>query len=234
METEINIKVVWDAIKKNLKWILLVTVIFAVLAAAYSFTRPPVYSSSAKFYSINYADGVDYSSPGLVSAQQMLVSDYIEIIKSSRMLQTVSDYIYEQYGKEYSVSQLNSMISASQTNGSSAFVVTVRSNDQYATKYIAKAITENMAPVIDSTVKRENSVVTLSPATEPARLSSNNVRNIFLGALIGFICSALLSSVILIYDKTIRTEDDLKEKFKYPIIGAIPKWAPADSDKTHS
>lgn len=227
MNTEFSLKLVWNAILKNIVWIILITVVFTGAAGVLTIYQKPVYSSTATFYSINVAGDLSYSSSALVSAQQMFVNDFIVITKSEKMLGRVADDIETQFkDSKYKndISLLGLMISAKQIENTSAFTVTVKSNSPEEAKYIVNLIADNMRPVIDDAVKRENAVATLSRGSEPEKVSPSLTRNVIIGFALGFAGSVIMFTLIMLYDRTIRTEEDIKKYFKLPIIGVIPEW----------
>lgn len=224
MNTELNLKHIWLAIKKNIIWIVLITLLFFGGAIGLTFMQKPVYASTASFYSINVADDVNYSSSTLVSAQQMLVNDYIEITKQQRMLEEVCDDLEKEYGKTYTTAKIGSMISARQIKDTSVFTVTVSSQNKTEAKIIVNVIEQNIAEVISRTVRRENAVVTLSKGSDPVQVSPSMTKNAMIGFLMGIVGSTVAFVVASLYDKTIRTEEDIKEKFKKPVIGVVPAW----------
>ena len=57
-------------------------------------------------------------------------------------------------------------------------------------------------------------------ATEPD--SPNLIINILIGAILGIAISFLVFFLAEVLDNTIYTEDDVKDKFGYPIVGLIP------------
>lgn len=224
MNIELNFKTIWYAFRKNIIWILIITTVFFAGSVGVTLLQKPVYASTASFYSINTADEVNYSSSTLVSAQQMLVNDYIEITKKDKMLEAVCDDLEKEYGKFYTTSQIASMISARPTKETSVFTVTVQSTNKTEAKVIANVIEQNMSEVISSTVRRENAVVTLSRGSDPVQVSPSMSKNAVIGFLIGFIASSAVFVIASLYDKTIRTEENIKQNFKKPIIGVVPRW----------
>jgi len=48
--------------------------------------------------------------------------------------------------------------------------------------------------------------------------------NLLAGFAVGFFGSLILFFAVAFYDRTVRTEQDLKNHFEIPVIGVIPKW----------
>ena len=223
MESEFNLKLIFNALKKNLIWIIAITLLCTSLAGVVTFFIAPTYSSSAKYLSTNYKSGDSFAQSALVSAQQELVNDYIEIIKSEKMLATVSEKLKEK-GLDYSQEKLEKMISGQQIKETSAFTVTVSSKDPEHSRIIVATISENVVKVIDDVQKRENSVAVLDPETDPEKTDPSLTRNVFISFVASFMIATLAFGLAAFYDRTVRNEDDLKKRFNLPILGVIPEW----------
>ena len=63
-------------------------------------------------------------------------------------------------------------------------------------------------------------------STEPGRgglVSPNLTTNVMLGAVIGAAVPYVIALVYFLLDTRIKTEDDVKNRFAYPILGQIPR-----------
>ena len=223
MESEFNLKLVFLSLRKKLIPICCITLVTALLSLAVTLLIPPTYSSTAKYLSTNYKNGDSFAQSALVSAQQDLVDDYIEIIKSEKMLYPVSE-ILKQKGLDYSPVKLEKMISGQQIKETSAFTVTVSSKNPEHSRIIIETISENVVGVIDDVQKRENTVAVLDPESTPEQTSPSVLRNVLIAFAVSFIISTLSFALAEFYDRTVRNEDDLKKRFNLPIIGVIPEW----------
>ena len=226
MNSDFGLKMLFLSMKKYLIYILIITFICTGIAAAYTFTVPTVYSVSATFYSLNTAPNYDYSNSNLVSAQQKLVNDYIEIIKSDKMLTVVKNDLKEDGYKTITVSDIRAKISAKQIDDTSAFTVTVSGTDTEEIYDIIASICDNVSEIINGTQQRDNSIDVLSDKKEikPVKVSPSIVKNILTGFVIGLLSSIILFLIIAYYDRTVSTEEDLKKRFDLPVIGVIPSW----------
>ena len=223
MESEFNLKLLLGSLKKNLIWIIAITIFFTAATIAVTSFVPPTYSSSAKYLSTNYKNGDSFAQSALVSAQQELVNDYIEIIKSEKMLAPVSESLKAK-GLDYDQKKLEKMISGQQIRETSAFIITVSCKDPEHSRIIVETISENVVKVIDDVQKRENSLSVLDPETDPVKTDPSLTRNALISFVASFMISTLAFAFASFYDRTVRNEDDLKKRFNLPIIGVIPEW----------
>ena len=67
-------------------------------------------------------------------------------------------------------------------------------------------------------------VTVLNSAKVPEQKSSpSNVKNTMIGFLLGCVIDGCIVMYLLLNDRNIRTEEELKQIFDYPIIGLIPE-----------
>jgi len=226
MNPELNFGLILKTLKKYFVYIVIISVISTGISAIFTFTVKPVYAVSATFYSINNATDYDYSSSSLIEAQKDLVNDYIEIIKSAKMQTVVRDVLRNKGNESASVKGIRSKISAAQIEETSAFTVTVSGTDTGEITAIIHAICNNVGDVVDETQQRKHSIDVLSDPDEiaPQRVSPNVPMNLLAGFAVGFFGSLILFFAVAFYDRTVRTEQDLKNHFEIPVIGVIPKW----------
>ncbi len=182
------------------------------------FLVDPVYSATATLYvsSNSGQAGPVLTESGLRLSQQ-LVDTYIVILKSDSVLNKVA----EQTDLGYTANQLRSMISASSTNGTEAFSVTVTNEDPAAAQKIVNT-TIDVAPDEIIRVVKAGSVEVIDRAKLPTAPSSPSIpRNTAIGILLGLVLSVAVIVITTLFDTTIHTENDL-EAFNIPILGVIP------------
>ncbi len=149
-----------------------------------------------------------------------LIKTYSIVVKSNTVLEPVA----EQLGLGYSPEELRSMFSLSSVDNTEVFQIKVNnSNPEHAAK-IANAIADIAPDEIIRSVKA-GSVEIIDRATVAASPSSpNNVKNGMIGALVGLVVALLIVFVSELFNKKVRSEQDLVSRFKYPILGSIPNF----------
>ena len=227
MKTEVSIDLLLLVLKKNILWIVIIAIVAGGMAFGITSFSKPVYSANASFYVINHNDA-DYTQSALVSAAQDLAADYIEIIKSDKVLEPVTEKLKRERGYDLTVEQLNAMISCSVKKDTAVFTVSVKGVDKNAVEHIINVIEEEAGPMIDSAVKRKDCIELLSRGGQATVASASRLTNAVLALFIGAIAGFCLFLVISLFDNTIRTEEDIRSKFDIPIIGAIPVWGASD------
>ena len=153
-----------------------------------------------------------------INASQKLVSTYIEILKSDNVLSKV----ITETGFTYTPEQIRKMLTASAVNGTEIFEVKITTEDANEAAVIANTIAA-VAPEEIIRVVKAGSVELIDeavPATSPS--SPNVLLNTIIGLLLGGVLSVLGVLVAEMLDNRIKTEDDLKKGYDFPILGTIP------------
>jgi capsular polysaccharide biosynthesis protein len=86
----------FSVFKKSIIWIILIATLAAGAIFALGAAKRPVYYSYSDFYVINTVEEEDFTQSALVSAAKAIANDYIEIIKSDKMLFLVCDELEKQ------------------------------------------------------------------------------------------------------------------------------------------
>ena len=208
----------------NKAWAVVVTsLVCAVLAFLYTFYLvTPMYKSSAMFYvnNNNLSLGetqITLSSANLTAARN-LVDSYIVILKTRNSLNEVIGYA----GVDRSFDELRDMISAASVNSTEIFEVVVTSSDPVEAQNIANAIAHILPGRISEIIEGTSAKVVETPVIAKAPFSPSYTKNTLIGFLAGLIISVGLIVLTEIFDITIRTEEDIVQVCKHPILAAVP------------
>ncbi len=222
MEKEIDLRVVWGILRKNLVLIIIITVIFGIGAYLYSaFFIEKQYSASAMLIVNNKANDKTTVNATEINAAQDLAEVYSIIIKSDTVLTKVIDQL--QLNMTYE--QLNSKISVSSVNSTQVIKITMtHPNADFAQKVVAKLI-EVAPPILADKVEAGSvkviSASTISNSGKP--VSPSLRRNALIGALAGMVLVLLIIFLKEMLNNTFKTEDDILNTLNVPLIGIIPE-----------
>lgn len=216
------LRVVWNKL-----WLIVLSSIAGAIIFLLGtlFLITPQYESSAMFYVNNNSLSVGDASFSITSsditASKSLVDSYIVILQTRESLNDVIDYA----GVDRTYKELIKMITANSVNGTEIFEVIVTSPDPYEAEKIVDAIAyilpKRISSIIDGTSAKivDAAVVAAKPSSPSYTINT----------LIGFVFGITLSvSVIVlreIFDITIRTEEDITQSSKHPILAAVPDMA---------
>ncbi len=232
---ELDFQQLLDALVHKLWLIVLVSVLCAVLAFVGTFYLiTPQYQSSAMFYvnNSNFSmDGASLSiSSGDITAAKNLVDSYIVILQSRETLEAVAEHA----GSDLEYAQLKEMITASSKNATEIFEVVVTSDSPEEALALARSITAVLPKRIEGIIQNTFPKVVDNPILPTRASSPSYPKNTVLGFLIGLILSIGYVVLKLLFDVTIRSEDNITQLTSHPILAAVPNMAAPGKGKYYA
>lgn len=222
-EMEIDLQRVFNALLKKSWLIGLVSVACAGLALLITILFvTPQYQSTAMFYvnnnSFSLGDAAASISTGDINASRGLVKSYIVILNTRETLNDVIDYA----GVDYSYGQLKQMITAEAVDSTEIFKVVVTSPDPQEAELIASAVSYILPKRINSIIDGTSAKIVDSAVQPSSPSSPSYTRNAMSGFLMGLAISAFAVALQVVLDVTVRTEEDVVQNCKYPILASVP------------
>ncbi|MGN0498278.1 MAG: YveK family protein [Acutalibacteraceae bacterium] len=221
-EREIDLRFIFEILKKNIIPLVLVTVIVGAMALFGSMIFiPKQYEADAMLIVNNKQSDSQVINSGEIVAAQNLAEVYSIIIKSDTVLQQVIDDLklnmtYEQLYKAISVSSVNS---------TQVISIKMRNTDpDFAKEIIADLV--KVAPDVIKDKVEAGSVKVISEA----RISNNGnpvspslTKNALFGAIIGFVITLAIVFIKAFFRNTLKTENDITNTLGIPLLGIIPE-----------
>lgn len=216
---EVDLRAMLSALLKKAWLVALVSLLGAVCALVITyFFITPQYQAEVTFYVNNNGESNMSISSGDITASKDLVETYIVILNTKQTL----DEIMENAGVQYSYSALKEMIQASSVNETEVFRVVVTSPSPSESKALVDSIAGILPGRITSIVEGTTAKIVDQPTVSTDPSSPNYLQNILIGFLLGFVLSAGVIIVYTIFDITIRSEEDILQCCKYPILASVP------------
>lgn len=220
---EISFKDILRIIKKNLIFILIVSLIFAVCSFFVTkFFIKKTYTSTVKLYvSANYNGSSGNEDLSLYSYTSKLVATYIQMLDTNSFYTSVSKALDE----KYTASELQAMIKFTGVDDTEVFKADVVSDSPTAAKSIADAVAK-VAPVTISSILKNNSQLKIvDEATIPKNPTSPNVlKNVLLALLAGLVISLAIAFIRDYFDVKIKYNEEMTTLCKVPVLAAIPDF----------
>ena len=187
------------------------------------FYLTPLYQSSISIYVNNRMnqDSSDYVTTSDMTASRNLVTTYITISRSDRVLTAVSKSLDGQYSSAY----LKSVVSARQEGQTELFTVTVTTVDPERSALIANTIADVFPTVLTEIVEGSSARVIDYAKIPTSRSFPSHTKNAMIGLLIGIVIAGIIVLIGFITDVRIMDEEDLSSITEYPLLGRIPDFA---------
>ena len=224
-EIEIDLQRLFRALA-NKGWLIgLVAIVCAVAVLLGTvFFITPQYQSTAMFYVNNSSvpsiaeDVLSSITSADISASRGLVKTYIVILNTRESLNDVIDYA----GVDRTYQELKTMISAEAVDSTEVFRVVVTSEDPQEAERIANAIAYILPNRIKDIIDGSSAKVVESAVVAAGPSSPSYTKNTMLGFVIGLFLAIAAVVVKELMDITIRTEDDIAQSCKHPVLAAVP------------
>lgn len=222
-EVELDLGRIFHAVLNRAWLVVFVSVVAAVLVfLATFFLVTPKYESAAMFYvnnsNLSLGDASVSISSGDLTTSRNLVDSYIVILNTRETLVDVIDYA--DVSRTYRV--LREMISAESVDETEIFRVTVTSPDPQEAEKIANAIAYILPKRIGTIIDGTSAKVVDAAIVPTVPSSPSYPQNTVVGFLMGFVLSVGVIALREIFDITIRTEEDVTQVCKHPILASVP------------
>ena len=222
-EIEIDLGRVFRAVLDRAWLVTIISVLCAVLTFAGTFFFiTPKYKSAAMFYvnnnSFSVGDASLSISNGDLVTSRGLVDSYIVILNTRATLNDVLDYA----GSSRTYAELKGMIAAESVNETEIFQVSVTSPDPQEAERLANAIAYILPKRIGTLIDGTSAKVVDAAVVPSTPSSPSYTKNTLVGFLLGFVLTVGFVALREIFDITIRSEEDVNQVCKHPILSAVP------------
>lgn len=228
------------------RWKLLVLCFVIVAGIAYMYTYffvTPTYRTSASIcvYNNKMTEDMGSITSSDLSASNYLVNTYVNIVKSDRVLQKLSEKLIsdalasegqlseEQLQKrtqelksQYSIGKLSGAISTEHQEKTILFKVYVVHVDPQEAVTIANAAASVIPTEIAGLVEGTSAQVIDYARVPGGAYSPNYSRNALIGGVAGLVLAIVGLTIAFMRDTRIKDENDLMDVFQLPILGRIP------------
>lgn len=223
-EIIISLSDIWNIIKRNAAFIIVVTLICAI--GSFFITRyfiPKSYTSSIQLYVDTSNDNENQNSYNVLSEQtyaQNLVATYIKMLNTNTFYSELSEHI----NNKYTAKQLSEMVYFSSDEKTEIFDAKVTTSSPNDSKLIADAVGEIALEAI-SRLKSKATLKIVDYAQLPTAPSSpSEKKNVIIALIAGLVITVGISLLRAFLDKKMRCNEDMTMIGDIPILAAIPKF----------
>lgn len=234
-EYEIDLMQVLEIIKEKLVLFILICMVCCTVALCITkFVLKEEYTATAKLIVVQKSDSAsaqqNYTYSDLQLSQK-LASTYSQIIMSEAISDPVITNLdlYDKY--EIDSEEYGKIVKVSSANNTEVMNIDVTTNDPALSADIANEVVDVFEEKIYDIMQIEN-VTTLTDAKIPQKKSGpSTLKNTAIGGIIGILICAIITVIQLFTDTKVKTEEEVKKIFDYPIIGSIPDFEIKDVEE---
>ncbi len=232
-EYEIDLVQIFEIIKEKLLLFILICMICCTAALCVTkFLMKEKFTATSKLIIVQKSDSATAQNYTYSDQQlsQKLASTYSQIIMSEAISDPVISNLdlFNQYGIDSE--KYRSIVKVSSANNTEVIDVSVTTSDPVLSADIANEVVNVFESKIYDIMQIEN-VTTLTEAKVPTKKSGpSTMKNTMIGGLLGLVICGLITVIQLFTDTKVKTEDEVKKIFDYPIIGSIPDFEIRDKE----
>lgn len=214
----IDLEEIIEILKKHIKWLIIIPLIFAVIAAVVSiWLIKPVYEASTTII-VRQDKGMDEEIDiGDVNLGKGLVYTYAEMARSNTVIENTRKRLeLDKFDK--------SMITVSPVRDTQILKIAITNTNPVLAADIANTLVEEFTKEI-LRITRSNNVAVVDYAVVPmVPVKPDKMMNTVIAAVLGEILTVMLIFLREYMDKTVKTERDIEKYIGVPVIGSIPNF----------
>lgn len=218
MENTLDLSKFMNAIKKNWKLIVLLPIILMLISLLVTvFLMKPKYEANTQVL-VNQKEKNSELMAQEVQSNIQLVNTYSEILKSPRIIEDVA-----KKNSKYSAEDIKSMLTVTTQAQSQILNVNVKNGSKKDAEKVANDIASVFSKDMPKIMNVDN-VSVLSKANGTAtKVSPILIQNLAIGLILGIIIAMMIVVLKELFDRRIRTEEDVKRELNIPVLGSIQK-----------
>ena len=232
-EYEIDLVQIFEIIKEKLILFILICMVCCTVALCVTkFLMKEQFTATSKLIIVQKSDSATAQNYTYSDQQlsQKLASTYSQIIMSEAISDPVISNLdlFNLYGIDSD--KYRSIVKVSSANNTEVIDVSVTTGDPVLSADIANEVVNVFESKIYDIMQIEN-VTTLTEAKVPTKKSGpSTMKNTMIGGLLGLVICGLITIIQLFTDTKVKTEDEVKKIFDYPIIVSIPDFEIRDKE----
>lgn len=217
-EKEIDIREILIVLKKRIKSILIVPILFAILGALISnYLIEPVYESTTTIIVRQIKNSEEEMNITDVNLSKSLIYTYAEMAKSNTVLENIKL-------KLKTNDQLSEHIKVIPVEDTQILKVTVQNTNPILATDIANTLVEEFTKEIMRITKTDNVAVVDYAKVPVIPIKPNKKLYIIIASVIGEIIILFINFLKEYLDNSLKTEKDIKKYLELSVIGSVPNF----------
>ena len=218
---ELNLKDLLNYYLKKIPIIVAITLLFLILGYVYiEKIQIPMYHGTTTIILVEKQDedvSSDVTSNELL-INEKLVATYSQIVKSRRVL----DQVIDDLKLKDTVNELAERIEVTSVSETSIIKITVSDRSKKRAVKIVNKIADVFKQEVTEIYNLENVSVVDEAIVEDSPYNVNVIKQMLIFALVGIVLSCGIIFVMFYFDNTIKSKNEIEDKFKLAVLGEIP------------
>lgn len=220
MESTIDLSKLLGKLRKNMKLLIILPLLGLLISAIISFFFLDVKYQASTQILVNQKENDSQMMAQEVQSNIQLVNTYSDIVKSPRILDKVSKELDDKYSR----SEISSMLTVTNQAESQVLNIDVESKSATNSEKIANKIAAVFSDEVPDIMNVDNVSVLSTADNTGTQVAPKSMVNLVVGLVIGLVIALLIIFIKEMFDKRIKTEEDVENELKIPILGSIQKF----------
>ena len=218
-DENINIKELFDSLKKRWQLILSITLAATIIATVLSyFVIKPKYEATTKLF-IGKVVGTEESyNANDISMYQKMLKSYADVIKTNDLVERS----FENSGLNVDVKRALGGLTVTPMTDTQILVISYTSEDKQESKDVIDSISNEFVKYSKILYSNANVEIVQKVTLPETPVSPNKKLNIAIAFVLGLVLGSGLAIVIGMLDSTFKDKEKLEEILGVPVIGVIP------------
>ncbi len=217
-EMEIDLKDLFNALKKKIVPIAFTSIVFAMIGLVLAtFIIPKQYSSEATIYitpRISEQGSIDYNS---IQTNSRMVNNYMQILQG----ETITAQVAEKVGLEDYKEVLDTLTISNATDTELIDIQSTTTDPQLAYEIVENTISVFNEEMLD-VLRIDNLAVINEPKVNENPVSPSRSKFTLIGFAVGLIVSAGIVTVYYLFDNRLRTREAAENYLGIPVLAIVP------------
>lgn len=204
------------SLKAHIRGIILTTLLVALLTGVVTvFFIPKKYESTVRLYlkPDSGNSSIDYSQ---VSANNLLVNNYVEMIKGNNITEKAATALKINQG------EVSSSLAVSNETNTQVISITSTTTDPALSKRIVDQVTKTFRDEVRENLNVTNITIIDNSKIATSPVSPSLPKNLAIGALAGAVLSIAFVIIRMLMDTRIHNKDEAEQYLGIPNLGAVP------------
>lgn len=217
-EVEIDLTRLFLLLKKNIRLILLSTVLCAVVALIITmFFIDKKYASQERIYLTPKITDTGTVDNGSLNSNKILVNNYVSMLKGENILSKVAEEL-----DLASVDEVKAALSVTNETDTQIISVVATTDDPTKSKKIAETTVDIFFNEMKDKMEIKNLTIIDSPKINNVPVSPSKKKNLILGALAGMMLSSGYIFLKFMLDKRLRNRSEAESFLGLPVLAEVP------------
>lgn len=217
-EVEIDLSQLFHLFKKNIKLIVVLTLVgITIAASATVFLIDKKYQSQGSvLFKADVVNGALDSAQ--INTNKMMINNYVKLLQGNTVQNQVAENLNITKG------EVSSALTITNTTDTQIIEISAKTTDPKLSKNIVDETISVFTNLLQEKLDVTNITIVDQPEVNPSPVSPSMTKNMIIGALVGLVISGGYILVKYLLDTKIKTSEQAFQYLGVPVLGTVPYY----------